>query len=293
LTTDIIKQGASAYTIKAAMPASWLGQPTSVNITVTRDNGTELLASTAATIYAGDTTAAAITKGTKTCTLTTGTALTDGELIAVGSDAYGWQTRIVDSYASGTKTVTVKERFDESLPSGVTVAGRTMSYELDTSTTAWDFLGDVTVEWAPVGISNEPFTQNWTVLKRASGQAGLESRFAAEFKDFYTHCEQNFDTFRKSAVMLVDQHLRAQNRNLKKMIDSSEYDYIIMTRIALNIALAHGPQFDTRVEKLQTSYDDQIAILISIYQWEDTNQDLVKDEDEVSKGSTIGYARNF
>jgi len=139
------------------------------------------------------------------------------------------------------------------------------------------------IVWTPVGISEAPFTQTYNVLKRESASAGLETRFQAEFKDFYTHVGSNFEMFKSSARALIDRQLRVQNRDISKIVDSAEYDYIIMTRIALNIALGHGPTFAERVEMLTQSYEDQMAILLSVYQWEDSNQDLVKDESEVNK----------
>jgi hypothetical protein len=198
---------------------------------------------------------------------------------------------VVDSYASATKIVTLRNRFQEDLPVGVSVLGRNMSADIDTSD--WDFIEDVSVVWTPVGISNLPWTETYSVLDREALGSGLETRFATEFGDYYSHVGQSFQTFLKSAKAMVDRQLRTKNRDLKKIVDSAEYEYLLMTRIALNIAIAHGDEFDNRSAKLQQSYEDQLSILISVYQWEDENQDLAQDETEVNKGSTIGYGRGM
>lgn len=289
---NLIKYGDSSFVIKSIMPSKW-SQPTGVTITITRDTGIELVAATAATLYAGDTTATAISKLSKTATITTGTAVIDGQILAVGSDAYGWKEMVVESYDSSTKLITFKERFQEALPAGVYIKGRELSYTLDASGDDWDFTGDVSVVWTPAGISELPFTQLFTVLKRESASGGLESKFAVQFEDYYKHCIGSFDQFEKTARLMVTQKLKNMNRDLPKIIDSDEYDFLIMQRIAINIAAAHGGDFETRYAVLSAEYNDYMSVILSNQQWDDTNQDLIKDEDEVNRASRIGYMRNY
>jgi hypothetical protein len=295
MSQEVIQQGVPSFRIKANMPTGWYGQPTSVTADVVR-SGVYLETDAAVTLYAGDTLAALAYRGQLVCTLTTGTALEDGEFIQLGSDAQGWQSRIVAGYTASSKALRVTERFDENLEATNTiVAGRTMYFDIDTTTDDYDFIGDVVVVWKPVGIADGvEFTEDWTVLKRSTASAGLEQRFAAEFKNFWPHVEEGqFKYFEDSAFIQIDQKLKAQNRDIKRLIGSSEYDLLKMTRIALNIANRHGTDFDSEALKLQSDYDDMLSSLLDNYQWEDSNQDLVPQESEINKGSGIANRRSF
>lgn len=285
-----IRQGDSAFMVKSTMPSKWL-QPTGVTITITRDNGTELVAATAASLYAGDTTSAAIAVFSRTCVLTTGNALEGDSIVSVGSDAYGYREMVVDSYNASTQTVTFKGRFTEALPSGVSIIGREMSYTLDASGSDFDFIGDVSVVWTPTGISELPFTELFTVLKLESASGGLATKFEAQFEDYWHHCENNFGFFEKTARRQIAQHLKNMNRNFAKIVDSDEYDYAVMLKIAINIAATHGDGYEVRYNMLKEQYETELSILIDNEQWDDTDQDLVAEDGEVNSGSTIGYAR--
>lgn len=276
--------------VKSTMPSKWL-QPTGVTITITRDNGTELVAATAASLYVGDTTSAAIPAFDKTCVLTTGNALEGDSIVSVGSDAYGYREMVVDSYNASTQTVTFKDRFNEALPAGVSVIGREMSYTVDASGSDFDFIGDVSVVWTPTGISELPFTELFTVLKRESASGGLATKFEAQFEDYWHHCENNFGFFEQTARRQIAQHLKNMNRNFAKIVDSDEYDYAVMLKIAINIAATHGEGYEVRYNMLKEQYETELSILIDNEQWDDTDQDLVAEEGEVNSGSTIGYAR--
>lgn len=287
-----IRQGDSAFEIKSSMPSKW-GQPTGVTVTITRATGAELVAATAATIYTGDTTSAAITAGSKQCVLTTGNSLSGGDIVDIGSDAYGYLEMIVESYNAGTQTVTFGDRFPSALPSGVDINGREMSYSVDASVDAFDFIGEVSVVWTPAGIEELPFTELFTVLKRESASGALASEFAVQFEDYWRHCENNFEMFERTARRQIGRHFKTLNRDLARIIDSDEYDYLTMLKIAMNIASTHGTEFVDRYGMLKEQYDTEFSILSSSDQWDDTNQDLISDESEVNQASMIGYRRGY
>ena len=290
---EIINQGLSAFHVKSNMPTGWDGQPTSVTADIVKD-GVNIETDLPVTIYTGDTLAVQAYQIQKSVTLATGNTIDDGEFVQLGSSEQGWQSRIVDGFTLSTKQLRLKDRLDEDLESGSIVAGRTMQIEIDTTTDDYDFIGKVVVIWKPVGISAVQFTQYWKVLKRTSAGAGLEQRFSVEFKDFWPHVDDGqFVYFEQSAVSRIKQNLNAHERDLDKIIDSSEYDLLKMTRIALDIAARHGADFDSQRLKMQIDYDDMLKSILDNYQWDDTNQDLIPQESEVNKGASIAIKRAY
>ena len=290
---EIINQDVAAFHVKTQMPTEWDGQPTSVTADIVKD-GVNIETDLPVNIYTGDTLAVKAYHGQKVCTLATGNTINDGEFIQIGSPEQGWYSGIVDGFTATTKQLRFKPRLDEDKEADSVVAGRTMQIEIDTTTDDYDFIGSVVVIWKAVGISAIQFTQSWKVLKRTSASGGLEQRFSMEFKDFWPHVDDGqFVYFEQSAVSRIKQNLNAHERDLDKIIDSSEYDLLKMTRIALDIAARHGADFDSQRLKMQIDYDDMLKSILDNYQWDDTNQDLIAQESEVNKGASIAIKRGY
>lgn len=293
MSINVIPQGDADFVFETVMPSKWKEQPTSVNCDIYKTNGTQIGSQVAATIYTGDTLdSSGATAGQRTCTLTTGNSINDGQIVHIGSAVQGWQEREVDSYTAATKALILKTRFRENLAASSEVKGRNLKVTLDTTASDWDFIGEVTVVWSPVGISYSPITQTWKVRKRESASAGLETEFQKQFWDFAEHTKENFETFENSARAIINRQISIGGRDITRIVDSEDYSYLIMIQIALNICNNLGTSFDSRAIKLQAQKDSQLAVINDLLQWQDTNQDLIKTDSETQRAS-YGRGRNF
>jgi hypothetical protein len=278
MTTKTITASDSSFLIESKMVDSW-DPSASVTVTITDKAGTTLVNAQAATQYAGDTLAASSAAGTFTITLTTGTALEQGDLIVIGSDSIGWQKREVDGYVASTKVVTLLTGLDEALPVGAAVYGLDLGYTVDTTATGWDGLTQVEVIWTP-DTDDLPFTELWEVRTFRTAVAGFEDEFRAAFNSLYTEINpEDFPKFEDRARDRLKQEFEYMGRNFELIVDSQLIREIMIIEIALLIGRATHMD-EAQYERLTADRQHQLDILNNLEIWIDDNEDNIEDEEE-------------
>ena len=290
MTTKYITYGETAMTIATRIPT---GSPTDGTWTVSvvdPDAGTVLVENESVTKYGGDTLAAAAKAGAKDIVLTTGTALKDGDLIAVGSGAEGWQVKEVARYIASTKTATLRTRLDEAVSSGVAVRGLDLSATIDASD--WDdSVTRVAVYWE---VDGQPDLQElYEVRYKRSALAGLEDEFRTAFQPLYSEIDPaDFKQFESRARQRIKQEMSTKDRNFDLLVDSEAGRELWLTEIALLIGRSTGMD-DTMWDRLEKDRQYQMAIIDNLPLWFDDNEDEVADETEEQPAQERQFMRGL
>lgn len=290
MTTKYITYGETAATIKTRIPAGW---PTNGTWTVSVSDKTDadyIVEDQSVTQYAGDTIAAAAKAGAQDIVLVDGTALKDGDLIIVGSDAQGWQEKEVARYIASTQTVTLRTRLDEALIAGSEVRGLDLSAVIDAS--GWSTsVRQVSVYWYTDG--HPSFTELYDVRSMRSGGAGLETEFDVAYSALYNQIDpQNFPAYEARARERIKQEMTTKGRNVDLIVDSQALTEITLTEIALLIGRAVGMD-DTMWDRLEKDRQYQMIILDDLHLWVDDNEDTSEDEDEDQPAMVRNFARGL
>ena len=290
MTVKYITSGETAFTLKGLVPT---GYPVDGTYTVTiqdPNSGTELVSSGSVTKYAGDTLASAAVAGAQDVVLTTGTALQDGDVIAIGSDAEGWQVREVAKYVASTKTATLRTRLSESVSTGAGVQGLDLSVVVDASGWA-STLDKVVVYWETDGYPNHKELVEVRVDRGAIG--ALENEFRAAYQDLYNEFDpQNFELFEDRARQRLKSEFSAKGRSFDLLVDMNMAKELWLTEIALLVARSTGASTEY-YERIQTDREYQMQLIDGLSLWIDDNEDGVVDTDEEQPALPRNFARGM
>jgi hypothetical protein len=275
------------------MPSAW-GTVSAANVLIKDTDGNELVAETAATIAAADTTSAAVSGGDEELTLTTGGTWVSGEPIRYGSDDHGWRHDNVKDYTSSTKLLEPEQIIRQNYAAGIAVQHRTMTYALDTDTsTDWDSLEEVTVRWIP-DSDDMPFREIWAVLDTKSASSGLEQKFATGFSRYYEEIEpEHFTDFENRARARLKLLWENRERDVNKLVDNEILDDLLMLQIAILICISEGNEYDDELVKLKVEFKEQLAVIDAMPIWIDDDEDDIKDESEYQKSKSMGIGRGL
>jgi hypothetical protein len=283
LRREIVKAD-SAFTVRVNFPEHW-AKPTKVTLNVRDMNGTALVSDATATILTADVSFAATTRGSKTVALVGATAYESDDLFRVGSDAEGYQQAVVESYSSGSQTITATKRWNFAFSTGSAVEARFATYELDAS--GWDAdVKQVTCEWDPGG-DDAPIVEEWQVLSRIHDLGGLEERFDASYPTEYSEIPADtFAIYQDRAHNIIKTRWANKNLKLDFLVGSDdEYEELMLLQIAY---LANPSDVN---ESRFNNYFESVA---NLPHWIDEDQDLIKEETEVRAATSFAsYQRKF
>ena len=288
MTTQIIKSGDSSFILSSLMPDAW-SKTASVVVSVIDTGGNIIVDEAAAVRLANDTLSAAADGGDDTIVLTTGMALSAGDVLAVGSDAQGWQPCVVDTYTSATKTIILTELLEEDLAAGSVVACQNLTYDLDATVDGFDSISEVSVIWEPDG-DGLAMTELWQVLTRQTQVAGFESEFQTAFPDLYSEIENDdFQRWHKRARSRLVQYFRSRQRDYNLIVDSELVKELELLQVA--VLIGRGVSIsDTAYERITKDFEEQLAMINNLDIWIDENEDSIKTDDETQKASA-GFSR--
>jgi hypothetical protein len=275
------------------MPSEW-PTVTAATIGIKDKAGEVLVAATAATIAAADVTTASVSKGDESCILSTGGTWKNGDLVRIGSDAIGWQNTIVESYVSGTKTLSIQDFFDHEFPIGVAVQHRVMTYDLDTDTDdEWDSIGNAYVTWTP-DADVLPFREKYAVLDKKAASSGLEQKFSIAYGRYMEEIQpEHFVDFETRARSRISILWEGRGRDINKLVDNELLDDLLMLQIAILIAVSKGDEYDKELIKLKLEMKEQISLIDDLPIWFDDNEDDVQTEDEYQPSMQAGLNRGL
>lgn len=272
--------------LRIEFPYGWYVTALSgLTLTVLDDNGVELLAADAATLYTATTLDSAATQYTSQLVLAAGAGNP-----SVGDAFYvlgpnGGETVRVKGYETSTKTIETDEILENAYDAGDDVYGMFGDYSLDLTTVATYTAGKIiTLLWTPAGTGT-PITELAQIAKTALDIVDLEKRFSTLYPRAYhafTAPVRKVDEMAAEAETAVTMELEAVGLDIQRLIDQSIMTPAIMAKMAC-LWLLNGDE-DKRDERefICKEYDKQIGILKQLPLWTDQDQDLAQDAGEVA-----------
>ncbi len=277
-----ITYGAASTVLRREIPTGYGASATQV-VEITDTAGNALLASTGATVYAGDTLASAMTRGAKTATVTTGTALVKGDHVRISGDGFT-QDFETESYVTATKVVTFKERSLYAFPASSPVAGRYATYDLDASTTTtFTHLLKFTVRWT-WNATDPELIDYGQIVKTEWHARDLEETFSKEYQRFYDMIGQDrFESFAESSRASLDLLFRGWGKDIDTLVDMySGFDTVLCLQIAQQIAGRGDDTWAGEFERITTLLNMELEKVKQLPMWTDSDEDGIKEDDEVS-----------
>lgn len=295
MAEKMIKAGDADFTIRAKVPDEVRGA-TGYTITITDNAGTLLVDDDTADVGKPDTLDGTAEAGSTTLVLTyTSTPYTPlaGDVLLVGDDETGYQSLTVRAFDVATRTVTTREFIDWAYPDNTTVEWREVSYALDASAAAWTDLNEVTVTWTP---DNDclPWTERFQVLARTAAIGGLESEFKTAYPRYHEQIPAgSFPSFAERARQRMRLYFESRGRNFDKIVDSPRIKDPMLLMLAVLVAEANSDRFEAEHKRLSTTLSDVLAMLDQLPLWVDSDQNLVKEEEEEQPAIRPGLMRGL
>jgi hypothetical protein len=278
----------SAATLRFEYPPNWDAQTiTGVNIQITDESATDLLAATAATLWTATTLSAAASIGDTTITLTAAT-LSPGDVLEIAASATGAKERVtVDFYNSSTKVATLARSLTKAHASGTAVKGAFATYDLDTSTVAtWPKAKQVLIKWIPAGSDDHEVHELGEVSVSRFSIPDFENRFRALYARearivSQRKSEAPFATLHSEAMEYLSVALLARGLLMERIQDVALASPTVLTYARYLVNLDGGDRYTAEQAISLTEHNRQFELLCNLPIWTDDDQDGAKDEKEV------------
>jgi len=269
-----------------------------IYLTIYNDSGEVISARAAADIYAATSIDGAITAGDSSFTLDSGaTALEPGDRIRILDSNDGPdEDVVVEHYNASTYTVYPVDSLYYSHSDNAVVVGMWATDTIDTTSTS-DFgkTDEVVFAWEHGADESSAFkfdTDLYKISWIGFGSDDVIDRFRTRFASVY-------DTVRDRIVDIKDESMRELRFEMSCVgmdIDRVVDQELIMIPLVLKmglISLGYSDTVATEREMLESDYGKMIDKLQNLPLWTDTDQDLVKESDEVDKHIGITYVRGL
>ena len=292
MTTKVIKKSDDSYVMETVMPDSWSPASTVTVSIYDPTSGTAIVDGAATTARLSDTITSEVAAGNFSFVLSSGaTEPKDGDELAIGSDAQGWQRVLVSKYTASSNTVDLVRSTHEDLSSGSSVKGLNLKYTVDASVGGFENLNRVKVVWSPDG-DELPFTEIWEIYTEQSQVQGLESEFKTAHKEIYDLIQsEEFSKFEDRARQSLKLYFESRLRNFDKIVDSTLIREPMLTEIALLAGVSK--MSEEEYTRLRAKRDEDLAQLNNLRIWTDTDEDNIRDEGEDQPGQDFILKRGY
>lgn len=281
-----IRYNDDANVIKFLFPPEWDPQLISdVELQITDENATVLLEDTSINLYTATVLDEAAIRFASSVTLDSEAGDPDiGDPMLIAGDA-GDETVFVKGYDADNQILTIEGTLNNAHEAADAVYGAFGSYTIDTTTVA-DFPAgrSVTLRWTPTG-DGVAITELRQIAKTSFDLGGFER----DFKDHYWRAwndmknpHEKFIRMAGLAELEVSDELMGAGLDLQRLIDQDRLRPLIMAKLAYNWTLNGDENKKDEYEKLGLNYSNKYDRVLQWPLWIDHDQDLKKDESEVS-----------
>ena len=285
-----INYGDSSQILRLEMPVSWDAHGvTGVDIQITDDASTDLVASTAATLYTATTLAAAATPGDSTITLHAGAGdLYEGDKLRLEPN----EDVEVLSYNTTSKVATLKHGLNVAHASGSEVSPLWATYDLDASDTdTWELLENIIIRWSPAGIDAGTHIEIGEVVKTGYGS----SDFVAKFRVLYPALADMRESDLIAMEAIASEHIR-----IKLSIKDVDMDKVvpqdvepIVLHYAAYLMCIPSEEMHAEGDKAFEESERMLEAYVNTVQWEDEDQDGAQDDSEFESHTPAFIERVF
>lgn len=275
-----IRYGDSSFTLRLEMDDWDVENISAVNIEVKSRGGTDLLASTAATLYTATTLGAAATAGDMSVTLAEGSAAPsprDRMVIAANND--GERERVVvHHYDAANLELYTKMELNESHESGADVYGCFATYALDASDTDTFTKGKIAqVIWTPVGSDDLPVSFEYKVSGSAVAGGGLWDELENTYRSTYEMViNRDLDKLEDAIKTRFGAKLRTRGLDTDRVKDQT---LLLPGLVLFARYIIHADDTDPEIyNRTKVDFAEWLDDLASAPIWQDFDQDDAEDE---------------
>jgi hypothetical protein len=276
--------GNSSQVLRLDFPDSWRASvPSAVNLVIKDNAGTELVASTAATLYSATTLASAATATATTVTFASNTdPWTEGDRFNILASVDGASENCeVLSYDSTSEVVELKERLQYNHTTGINVKPNFCVYTFDISTTTTYTKGkELTVTWTP-NNNRAPITERYEIVIADFELQDIQEKFSSKYPVEYDNKRKNWDTFYNNCVELLRLELSMDGFKLSRLKEPEILNPVILPLMAYNANMSMGG--DSRITERNAAFAEYTRLLGKVKQehnWFDDDQDDIKESGE-------------
>lgn len=275
-------------------PIEW-DEVSSATLTVLDTSANELLPATACSMYTPAFLLDAVDMYSTTINLAlTSESLSIGDPIMIVS--MGVRERgIVKGFNPITKVIELESPLENAYDAFTVVSRLSASYTLDATDTDVYTKGTVvTLVWTPTGDGDKT-TERAQVSDTIIDVAGLSNRFKVLYQrayDSFTVPVDNMSRIVFEAEQQIRQELLSNNLDYNRIVDQSLIAPALMAKMAAMWTFNGDEKIKDEREFLIEEYEKQISILKNLPIWVDSNQDLEKDDNEVTDHQHI-FGRNW
>ncbi len=212
-----------------------------------------------------------------------------GDVYRIGGTSSTEDTLRVESYNSTTRVVTFSDYFRHAHAAGEYAKARFCTYLLSTTTVAtWTSGLELTFVWtfysdgAGTASPYMPYTDEGRVLKRISGEGGLESAFRMRYRQYAEMvADVDYTVLSADAENELTDLFSSRGLDVQKVVDSHAFYELRLCQMAYSMAFGLGGEWDSQRAALTTRRLELINLLSSMPVWSDTDQALTEEDEEV------------
>ncbi|MCK5610772.1 hypothetical protein KAR91_53360 [Candidatus Pacearchaeota archaeon] len=280
-----LKYDTADNVLRIDYPEEWtIADLTAITATIKNTASIELLAASAVTMYPATTSDGGISRYTDQIVLAAGATTPDPGDILTLVGAGGSETVRVKGYDPSTLTVTTEEPVENQYDDGDAIYGNFGNITVDTTDTDTFQLGlNVQVLWTPAGTGT--VTKDlYDIARFAMDLVSLRGRFQRlyprSFKAFTVPTDR-FSDMVTEAEEEVKVKMEVARMNYDRIAGQSITIQLIMAMMAYMWTFEGDDEIADEREFLQSRYNTKFAEVKALPIWQDTNQDDVKDDNEV------------
>ena len=291
-----LKYNTSDNILRIDYPEEWaIADLTGITATIKGTDGVELLAASVVTMYPATTSDGGIDRYSDQIVLAVGATTPDTGDILTLSGAVGVETVRVKAYDPSTLTVTTEEPVENQYDDGDAIYGNFGTIAVDTTDTDTFLLGiNVQVLWTPTGTGTVT-KELYDIARFALDLVSLRARFQRIYPRAYKAFTAPTDRFSDMALEAEEEvkvEIESSLMNYDRIVGQSIIIQLIMAKMAYMWTFNGDDEIEDEREFLMGRYNTKFAEVKNLPIWQDTNQDDIKDENEVQTHQHI-FGRNW
>ena len=288
-----IPYNSASVSMRKALPTAWdLENLTGVNIQIVNDSGGDLLAETAATLYTATTINGAVSSGTSTIVLDSGSGdVAQGDVLRFVNPQ---EDVVVRSYATASKIVQLEYPLYYDHDDGADVYPTWATYTLDTSdTSVFEENLDCTIVWSAVGIPGATVYDTAVVRDRSYSPSAYARRFQVMYPVEYRLVEHDINEFLDECIKECSIRLSYMGVDVDMAGDTEMFDTLYIHYARFKAASLGGDSMSYERETAKEDWLREESSLLESAPWIDSDGDQARDDEEYTDYGGFPVGRAF
>ena len=290
----VIPYDDSSILLRMEFPSQWACENvTGVNIKIVQSSsGSELLASTSATVYTATTLDGAVSSGTGYITLAAGAGdVVQGDRLRLINPL---EEVTVKSYNTTSKRADLERTLYYDHADSDDVYPCWATYTLDTSDTSTFAENDaLVIIWTATGIDNATVYDSAIIRDRSYSPSAYSRRFQVLYPREYSMVEDRVNEFLDECITMCAIELRNNGIDTDMFVDTDVLDPVYLKYARWQATMIGGDSWSYEHDTALKNFLDSIEWLKSQPYWVDEDGDNTEDDEEVTDRQMFDIWRAF